>query len=146
MKCCTLQHFIWVFTVCQSTPFGVSSIFFVCFGSLQPSKQFFSHIKTVLLGWTSNKQRIKCLFSVNKGIFINLFCKYECADIQELDVLISNILHLLPYFTCFVCFVASHPKSTTMVMEGRSVHLATLFSWESLNKQLTSASCTNFRL
>ena len=31
-------------------------------------------------------------------------------------------------FNClFVCFVALHPKSTAMVMGGRSVHLATLF-------------------
>ena len=27
----------------------------------------------------------------------------------------------------FICFVALHPKSTTMVMAGRSVHLTTLF-------------------
>ena len=27
----------------------------------------------------------------------------------------------------FVCFVALHPKSTAMVMTGRSVHLTTLF-------------------
>ena len=27
----------------------------------------------------------------------------------------------------FVCFVALHPKSTAMVMVGRSVHLTTLF-------------------
>ena len=50
-------------------------------------------------------------------------------------------------FVClFVClFVGLCPKSTTMVMAGRSVHLTTL-SWASLNKQLTSTSCTNFRL
>ena len=41
----------------------------------------------------------------------------------------------------FVCFVALRPKSTAMVMAGRSVHLTTLFSWASLNKQLTSTSC-----
>ena len=29
---------------------------------------------------------------------------------------------------------------------GTSVHLTTLFSWGSLNKQLTSTSCTYFRL
>ena len=46
----------------------------------------------------------------------------------------------------FVCFVALRPKSTAMVMAGQSVHLATLFSWASLNKQLTSTSCTYFRL
>ena len=28
----------------------------------------------------------------------------------------------------FVCFVALRPKSTAMVMAGRSVHLATLLS------------------
>ena len=38
----------------------------------------------------------------------------------------------------FVCFVALRPKSTAMVIAGRSVHLTTLFSWASLNKQLTS--------
>ena len=45
----------------------------------------------------------------------------------------------------FVCFVALHPKSTAIVMAGRSVHLNTLFSWAGL-KQLTSTSCTYFRL
>ena len=38
----------------------------------------------------------------------------------------------------FVCFVALRPKSTAMVIAGRSVHLTTLFSWASLNMQLTS--------
>ena len=46
----------------------------------------------------------------------------------------------------FVCFVALRPKSTAMVIAGQSVHLTTLFSWASLNKQLTSTSCTYFRL
>ena len=31
------------------------------------------------------------------------------------------------FFPCFVCFVALSPKSTAMVMAGRSVHLTTLF-------------------
>ena len=30
-------------------------------------------------------------------------------------------------FCLFVCFVALRPKSTAMVMAGRSVHLTTLF-------------------
>ena len=38
----------------------------------------------------------------------------------------------------FVCFVALRPKSTAMVMAGRSVDLTTLFSWASLNKWFTS--------
>ena len=45
---------------------------------------------------------------------------------------------------CFVCFVALRPKSTAMVMAGRSVHLATLFFWASLNKQLTSNRAHTF--
>ena len=28
---------------------------------------------------------------------------------------------------CFICFVALRPKSTAMVIAGRSVHLTTLF-------------------
>ena len=31
------------------------------------------------------------------------------------------------YDICFVCFVALRPKSTAMVIAGRSVHLTTLF-------------------
>ena len=48
-------------------------------------------------------------------------------------------------FVClFVCFVALRPKSTAMVIAGRSVHLTTLFSWASLNKQLTSNRAHTF--
>ena len=49
-------------------------------------------------------------------------------------------------FCLFVCFVALRPKSTAMVMAGRSVHITTLFSLASLNKRVTSNSCTYFRL
>ena len=45
----------------------------------------------------------------------------------------------------FVCYVALRRKSTAMVMAGWSVHQTTL-SWASLNKQLTSTSCTYFGL
>ena len=31
-------------------------------------------------------------------------------------------------FVLFVCFVALRPKSTSMVIAGRSVHLATVFT------------------
>ena len=34
----------------------------------------------------------------------------------------------------FVRFVALRPKSTAMVMAGRSVHLTTLFSWGKLEQ------------
>ena len=46
---------------------------------------------------------------------------------------------------CLFVF-ALRPKSTAMVIAGRSVDLTTLFSWASLKKQLTSTSCTYFRL
>ena len=38
-----------------------------------------------------------------------------------------GIVHIL-----FVCFVALRPKSTAMVMAGRSVHLTTLFPGQAL--------------
>ena len=41
-------------------------------------------------------------------------------------------------------FVALRPKSTAMVIAGRSVHLSTLISWAGLNKRLTSNLCTYF--
>ena len=48
-------------------------------------------------------------------------------------------------FCLFCClFVALHPKSTAMVIAGPSVHLTTLFSWASLNKQLTSNRAHTF--
>ena len=46
----------------------------------------------------------------------------------------------------FVCFVALRPKSTAMVIAGRSVHLTTFFAWAGLNKRLTSNLCTYFPL
>ena len=46
---------------------------------------------------------------------------------------------------CFCCcFVALRPKSTAMVIAGRSVHLTTYFSWASLNKQLNSNRAHTF--
>ena len=44
----------------------------------------------------------------------------------------------------FLCFVVLRSKSTAMVIAGRSVHLTTLFSWASLNKQLTSNRAHTF--
>ena len=46
-----------------------------------------------------------------------------------------------------VGFVALRPKSTAMVIVGRSVHLTTLFPGQAqLSKRLTSNLCTYFRL
>ena len=39
-----------------------------------------------------------------------------------------GLKHRIEDFVClFVCFVALRPKSTAMVIAGRSVHLTTLF-------------------
>ena len=39
----------------------------------------------------------------------------------------SDVMLCLQLLSLFVCFVALQPKSTAMVMAGRSVHLTTLF-------------------
>ena len=39
----------------------------------------------------------------------------------------SGVVLLLSLNNLFVCFVALRPKSTAMVIAGRSVHLTTLF-------------------
>ena len=62
---------------------------------------------------------------------------------MESPLLIANDM-ILGLFVLFVCFVDLRPKSTAMVIAGRSVHLTTLFSWASLNKQLTSNRAHTF--
>ena len=62
---------------------------------------------------------------------------------QKCTFLISQPKHMLRVLKkasqfLSVCFVALRHKSTAMVMAGRSVHLNTVFSWASLNKQLTT--------
>ena len=47
---------------------------------------------------------------------------YQLWGHCDLDF-ISRII----FFFFVFCFVALHPKSTAMVMAGRSVHLTTLF-------------------
>ena len=46
-------------------------------------------------------------------------------------VVSMQVLFLISNYKCrnclFVCFVALRPKSTAMVIAGRSVHLTTLF-------------------
>ena len=50
---------------------------------------------------------------------VSIYDSFYCINMDSSD----NVDDL------FVCFVASRPKSTAMVMGGRSVHLTTLFSW-----------------
>ena len=62
----------------------------------------------------------------------------KLIDKEKITILAQN------FCLMFVCFVALRPKSTAMVIAGRSVHLTTLFSWASLNKQLTSNRAHTF--
>ena len=82
-------------------------------------------------------------FITSTNVFI-LFCWL----FKELSCWLSTCvfpLLITPIFVyLFVCFVALRPKSTAMVIAGRSVHLTTLFSWASLNKQLTSNRAHTF--
>ena len=63
---------------------------------------------------------------------------------EEKKKSVLGVICLTGVYFLFVCFFALRPKS--MIMVGRSVHLTTLFSWASLNKRLTSTSCTYFPL
>ena len=38
-----------------------------------------------------------------------------------------TIQYKQPWYLCFVCYVVLRPKSTAMVIAGRSVHIITLF-------------------
>ena len=65
--------------------------------------------------------------------------KHRClyARMNGYSTLVNNIapgkyivINRIDYSFLFVCFGALRPKSTAMVMAGRSVHLTTLFPWQ----------------
>ena len=64
----------------------------------------------------------------------------------------NNVSQLVYTLILFVCFVALRPTSTAMVMRTVQYSTGTVsspnhtFSWASLNKQVTSTSCTYFRM
>ena len=65
-----------------------------------------------------------------ESISFNSFVLLEHRIILLTSTLVINCYLDLPYLlsvVLFVCFVALRPKSTAMVMAGRSVHLTTLF-------------------
>ena len=100
--------------------------------------------------------RMCWLLLKNRGIKF-----FICRMISE--IVTTCRVTQMSLFVLFV-FVALRPKSTAMVIAGRSVHLTTpfswaeiltctildlqahLFSWAGLNKRLNSNSCTYFRL
>ena len=84
-----------------------------------------------------------CFFNISlrKELWLNELPPRENSSEQ-----IQHTLRNWKLIVLIDCFVALRPKSTAMIMAGRSVNLTTLFSWASLNKQLTSTSCTYFCL
>ena len=79
---------------------------------------------------------------------VDIFYHHKLNDFEFSLKITLCILGNFSYFSCcLLClfvFVALRPMSTAMVIAGRSVHLTTLFSWASLNKQLTSNRAHTF--
>ena len=80
--------------------------------------------------------RSMCPYQVEYDTIINpvpLICKYFFLCLALLVLLFGFIVAFIWLYWCisscflFVCFVALCPKSTAMVIAGRSVHLTTLF-------------------
>ena len=62
------------------------------------------------------------------GKFIQIYNIYNFNSLDSLQVYAAWAdWYKHDLFVLFVCFVALRPKSTAMVIAGRSVHLTTLF-------------------
>ena len=122
---------------------------------LQSLKQFFINVSFHIMcsqsysdGSVLNRAiRVRLATSIWYGTLMkNCFKDWSQSTIISNDqnascsILVSQVGHEL---ICF-CFVALRPKSTAMIIAGRSLHLTTLFSWASLNKQLTSNRAHTF--
>ena len=90
---------------------------FYCFQGLKTTKNTDLHIKILLRKcWTA---LLKILVLENKyKIVVPLFDAAYVAPNEDITLVSKD---------SFVCFVALRPKSTAMVMAGRSAHLTTLF-------------------
>ena len=85
-----------------------------------PVKHFNDRSKAVLLLWIIYVISVLFLLCFCARLFINALWSAAGKGLTSwLSFVMSNCL--------FVCFVALRPKSTAMVIAGRSVHLTTLF-------------------
>ena len=66
-------------------------------------------------------------FFSSAAVVIGAFRIKTCHKDKLLCSQAQNMMINLITDHIFACFVALHPKSTAMVMGGRSVHLTTLF-------------------
>ena len=64
--------------------------------------------------------------SVISGCFLGL-TSTKAEDKWSYSIFFLHVLWVPTRTVCFVCFVTLRPKSTAMVIAGRSVHLTTLF-------------------
>ena len=101
------------------------SICFVCVNVYRSSLQCLVMLGR-FFGWTITKQQVS---GMPKDTTLWLSRTWI---VRETDYSTAAALFML-----FVCFVALRPKSTDMVMSGRSVHLTALFPGQALNKRLT---------
>ena len=90
-----------------------------------------------VLDCLTTKMEVAKFSFLNEKSYNKTVIDFNFSRHKDLSILKSDIC-------LFVCFVALRPKSTAMVIAGRSVHLTTLFSWASLNKQLTSNRAHTF--
>ena len=60
-------------------------------------------------------------------MLVSVICRFLTVPWIALQCDCGLHFFLFLFVCLFVCFVALRPKSTAMVMAGRSVHLATLF-------------------
>ena len=78
----------------------------------------------------SAEKRYACLRIVNNKTKMNKICvsSHRCLGspvVRKKEFRLKGFISLEDLFVCF--FVALRPKSTAMVIAGRSVHLTTLF-------------------
>ena len=66
------------------------------------------------------------LLFANLGSLNHVKVKYKVMN-SSICIFISPVSTSTLFVCLFVCFVALRPKSTAMVIAGRSVHLTTLF-------------------
>ena len=71
------------------------------------------------------------IHKVNLGVDMAYNMRHALTEFAQtwknFTLVLENSSNLKKVFCLFVCFVALRPKSTAMVIAGRSVHLNTLF-------------------
>ena len=72
------------------------TVLLVLFGSLHPNQQFFSHVGTVFLSWTSTKQHIKCLAQWHITL-TSLTVRLKTSNTWIPSLMLYQLSHCTPY-------------------------------------------------